>query len=111
MFDQFMNDLPQGLLAVLLIIGGVLLLTYVVVKISRQGGLGTMIVLLVLTGVSGILAMLLAGLIDAIEMRFGVFLGLPEKTLLIYLGAFSGMLVHAIWNGLRGKGYKVKVED
>ena len=111
MFDQFMNTLPQGLVGVLLIIGGVLLLTYVVVKITKQGGLGTMVDLLVLIGVSGILGMLFAGLIDAIEMRFGVFLGLREEMLLVYLGAFAGMLVQAIWNGLRGNGYKVKVED
>ena len=111
MLSRFMDNLPQGLLAVFLIIGGVLLLTYVVIKITKQGGLGTMIVFLVLTGVSGIIGMFFVELIAAVEMRFGVFGGLPERMLLVYLGAFSGMLVQSIWNGLRGKGYKAKVED
>ncbi len=112
---SIVGALPLPLIAWGSIIGGLILLTHVAVKISRQGGCGTTIIWLFITGISGLLGWALsygfAFVASILETDLGPILGPIENLLFIYYGAFCGMAVQGIVSGLRGKGYKVEVGD
>ena len=107
------NIPPQfaGLIGIGLVLGAVLLFSYVVIKISRQGGLGTLLLWLFLTAIGGTIGIVFSAIVGGLENAVGGdSLGLAKDYLLVYWGAFAGVLLQGIVNGIRGKGYKVKTD-
>jgi len=106
------DNVPVALLGLGLVIVSVAVLTYMVVKFSRQGGFGTMVIWLLLTGVSGVLGAIFVGVVEVLQKEFGTGdLGITGNVLLVYWGALAGILVQGLWSGIRGKGWKAKVGD
>ena len=112
--DLAQTNVPSqfaGLLGIGLVLGAVLLFTYVVIKISRQGGLGTLILWLLLTAIGGTIGIVFSIIVRQLENAVGgASLGLAKDYLLVYWGALAGILLQGIVNGIRGNGYKVKTD-
>jgi hypothetical protein len=97
------------LAGVLLICLGVVLLTFLVVKITRQGGFGTIVIWLLLSGLSGLLGISFITIVRMAQVKLGTGeLGLTNGNLMVFWGAFAGCLVQGLWSGIRAEKPKGK---
>lgn len=110
MFDpQNAENMLVPLAGVLLVCLGVVLLTFVVVKITRQGGFVTLVTWLLLSGLSGLLGMGLIALVKLAQVKLGTGeLGITGGVLMVFWGAFAGCLVQGLWSGIRAQRLKGK---
>ena len=97
------------LAGVLLVCLAVVILTFLVVKITRQGGFGTIVTWLLLSGLSGLLGIGFITVIRMAQVKLGTGeLGLTDGILMVFWGAFSGCLVQGLWSGIRSEKPKGK---
>jgi hypothetical protein len=97
------------LAGVLLICLGIVLITYLIVKITRQGGAGTLVIWLLLSGLSGLLATILITVVGTVQVKLGTGeLGLTGGVLKVYWGAFTGCLMQGLWGGIIAERTKGK---
>jgi len=115
MFDPQNAENAENVLVplagVLLVCLGIVLLTFLVVKITRQGGFWTMVIWLLLSGLSGLLGIGLITLVRMAQVKLGTGeLGLTDGVLMVFWGAFAGCLVHGLWSGIRAEKPKGKAK-
>ena len=89
-----------------------MLLTFLVVKITRQGGFGTIITWLLLSGLSGLLGIGFITIVRMAQVKLGTGeLGLTGGVVMVFWGAFSGCLVQGLWSGIRAERSKGKANQ